>query len=104
MTVTEEILVLPHTGLVPVHGSAGNVLTTVERDTGLKRVYLRLVENGKQIAGQQIGFLHPNGYMHFIIPTPPKEFVDRVKAEVERQSQETVVRVGAPPPIESEDE
>ena len=102
MATKEKIVLHPHTGLVPVHGSGGQVIGTVEHDTGMKRIYYYLEEDGKQLpGGQQIGFLHPNGFLHFTIPTPPTEFVEKVKKEVERQTATSVNRVGAPPPIEA---
>lgn len=95
-----RIIVMPHTGTRAVHDNSGRRIAHVEHDTGLKRIYY-VPSDG---VGQQIGFLHPNGFMHFVIPEPPKEFADWVRKEVEVLASAPVKAVGAPPPIAEDDE
>lgn len=104
MATTDKILLYPHTGQSPVHDASGRVIATITHDTGLKRVYYILEEDGKQISGQQVAFLHPNGFVHFIIPEPPIEFVNRVKEEIQRQSGVAVNKTGSPPKLEEDDD
>ena len=76
-----KIILWSHTGQKAVHDSRGVQIDTVEVDTGMKRIY-HVTGDGGDEAGRQIGFLHPNGFMHFVIPAPPKEFEQWVKSEV----------------------
>jgi len=98
-----KITLTPHKGFRAIHNSRGDPVRNVEVDTGMQRIYYE-VEEGGESTRQQIGFVHPNGFMHFIIPDPPDEFKQEVKQEVERITSKTVTRVGAPPPIGSADE
>jgi len=90
---------VPHTGLRAIHNSEGNPVRNVEVDTGMKRIYWE--EAGSK---QQIGFLHPNGFLHFIIPDPPDEFKEEVKEAVERMTAAPITRMGSPPPIAAVEE
>lgn len=104
MAVKEKFEFLPHTGTQPVRDASGRLLTTVEHDTGLVRVYYSLWEDDKQISGQQIGFLHPNGFFHFVIPAPPEEFVATVQAAIKDHLGAAPVKMAAPPGTEQEEE
>ena len=100
--MASRIELQPHTGEQPIYDSQGVVMDTIEVDTGMQRIYLlRQDKETGDTTRQQIGFVHPNNFVHFIIPDPPKEFQDEVKTEVERLIQQPVRRMGGPPPIEA---
>jgi len=100
--MTESIELLPHVGKQPVTDSAGNVLSIVDVPTGLQMVVHRRTADDGTYTQRQIGFLHPNAFMHFIIPDPPKVFSDWVKREIETLTAAPLRKVGAPPAAEEE--
>lgn len=91
-----QITLEKHIAKKPVYGSAGEKLGEVDHDTGFQRVCIS-ADNKK--GRTQIGFLHPNGFLHFTIPAPPGEFVEMVKNAVKQQTGNEVTKTGSPPPI-----
>jgi len=102
--MAEHIELFDHVGKQPVYDSAGQVLSVRDVPTGLRMIVHVNIDDDGQRSQRQIGFLHPNKFMHFIIPTPPNVFAEWVKAEIEALIGEPLLRVGSSPPIEPGDE
>jgi len=90
----------PHKGLQGVHDSSGHRVTTIEVDTGMQQIMLR----GDDGRDTQIGFLHPNHFVHFVIPEPPESLKAAVKEFVEAQTAKPVLKIGTAPSPTVEDD
>jgi len=107
--MSEHIELIDHVGKQAVYDNTGKVLSVRDVPTGLRMVvHVRTDEDAiaspDRRSQRQIGFLHPNNFMHFIIPPPPQVFVDWVKGEVEALIDAPLIRVGSSPPIEAPEE
>ncbi len=97
-----EIKLIPHTGQQPIYDQGGHLLQTIEVEVkGMQRI-MRANENCNG-GWEQIGFVHPNNYIHFIEPLP-EAYQGIVVAKVESQLGINVPRYGAPPPISAQSE
>ncbi len=97
MPTTDKVTIIEHVGKQPVRGSSGNTIAVVDHKTGMHQVYYAIHdEDGAQITGQQVAWLHPNGYLSYVIPDPPQEFKDRIEEEIKLQLSRSVTRSGSP--------